>query len=791
MWQRVWQVALVPVVSLSVILTATPATAAPPQSAPESASLAALAPAAATPRLAATSLSGFEAGRIIDDAVFFDKDTMTAAAIQAFLNQRVPGCQAGYVCLKDFRGPTNYRPADAMCPRPYEGGGEESAAVIIAKVAQSCGINPRVILATLQKEQGLVTHTWPSDWRYRIAMGQGCPDTAACDTRYYGFFNQVYGAAWQFKRYGNPPGTSQYFTWYAPGRTWNIRYNPEVSCGSAPVAVQNQATSNLYYYTPYQPNAAALRAVVGEGDGCSAYGNRNFYYYFTEWFGSTRTSAITLARTASSEAVFLLDGTTKRQVVQWEDFVQLDAVFGPTAIVSDGFLDNFTSSGTTTAVLRDPSTGSMALIQDGRRRGFSDCAQVAQWGASCDSPTNISPAKFQSIPAGPNLTNVFRVSNSARWGAFGGPGIQPYYDEAAARAGTGDTSTAARLPEWRYRQFSLAALRFAPGQLVRSTSKDAVYMTDGWNRLQWVETFTTPAEYGRPASSLIWVPDADLRGYTWNGTDKLSPYAGCQGNVYFAASGSLSRVPSAPAAMLTTLDALTCAQFPRDESLSDLFLRTPSNAAVFRVADGTARPVGTWSAAVQANGGTNPRVVTVSDLTRAKFATGAPIFFEPSFIRSNERPNVYLAMNDRKVGLPSFGLARDLGLSTAVSWHPQAQVDAVPATAAELSSWVSCGSTAYFAAGGTLFSTTADAALGFTATALSDRTCAALRTSDTKLAQVFVKGSSDAVYVASRGTYRPVTSWDALLRLTGGTAPTILRVDNDVFRGLPVGSPVN
>ncbi|MGW9346028.1 hypothetical protein ACWGR3_31290, partial [Streptomyces albidoflavus] len=178
--------------------------------------------------------------------------------------------------------------ADAMCGA-YSGGTRERASTIIFKVAQACGINPQVILVTLQKEQGLVTHVWPSDWRYTIAMGQGCPDTAACDTRYYGFFNQVYGAAWQLKRYANPPGTSQYFTWYAPGKTWNILYNPNRDCGSSPVYVQNQATANLYYYTPYQPNAAALRAGYGEGDGCSSYGNRNFFNYFTDWFGSTQT----------------------------------------------------------------------------------------------------------------------------------------------------------------------------------------------------------------------------------------------------------------------------------------------------------------------------------------------------------------------------------------------------------------------------------------------------------------------------------------------------------------------
>lgn len=234
-------------------------------------------------------LTKFQPGNIISDAAFFNSSTMTEGQIQAFLEARVPNCQSGYTCLKDWYDTSRTTTADAMCGA-YSGGVRERASRIIYKVAQACGINPQVILATLEKEQGLVRHTWPSEWRYTIAMGQGCPDTAACDTRYYGFFNQVYGAAWQFKRYANPAGTSQYFTWYAPGKTWNVRYNPNESCGSSPVYIQNQATANLYYYTPYQPNAAALRAGYGTGDGCSAYGNRNFYNFFTDWFGSAQAA---------------------------------------------------------------------------------------------------------------------------------------------------------------------------------------------------------------------------------------------------------------------------------------------------------------------------------------------------------------------------------------------------------------------------------------------------------------------------------------------------------------------
>jgi hypothetical protein len=226
-------------------------------------------------------LSKFDPGNIISDQVFFDSSTMSVSQIQDFLTSKVSSCRSGYTCLKDFRMDTSGFSSGTYC-NGYAGASNESAATIIYKVATSCGINPQVLLVTLQKEQGLVTDTWPVETQYRFAMGQGCPDTAACDTQYYGFQNQVYGAARQFKIYAE----GKYFTYYAPGRTWNIQYNPNAGCGSSPVYVQNKATAGLYYYTPYQPNAAALAAGYGEGDGCSAYGNRNFYQYFMDWFGS-------------------------------------------------------------------------------------------------------------------------------------------------------------------------------------------------------------------------------------------------------------------------------------------------------------------------------------------------------------------------------------------------------------------------------------------------------------------------------------------------------------------------
>lgn len=267
--------------------------------------------AAATPVGAAVngpakmSLAGFNPGNIISDAVFTDRSTMTEAQIQTFFNSKVKTCRAGYTCLKDYRTTSVTRPADKYC-RGYAGAANESAARIIYRVAQACDINPQVLIVMLQKEQGLINHTWPSQWRYDAALGQACPDTAPCDPKFVGFFHQIYGAARQMQIYME----GRYFQWYKAGQTWQIQWHPDrARCGTGPVYIANKATEALYYYTPYQPNAAAMRAGYGTGDSCSSYGNRNFYNYFTDWFGSTQKPANS-ATTEIKSLYSHLGGTT-------------------------------------------------------------------------------------------------------------------------------------------------------------------------------------------------------------------------------------------------------------------------------------------------------------------------------------------------------------------------------------------------------------------------------------------------------------------------------------------------
>lgn len=241
---------------------------------------AAAAPAdAATPPVPGNIVSG---GYLISDAEFFASGSMTATSVQTFLNARVTTCKAksgNPTCLKSFTADLPAKAADDYCGAIAKKA-KARASEIIATVAKACGINPKVIIVMLQKEQGLVTSTAPTAWNYRAAMGQSCPDTAPCSAAAAGFVNQVYLGARQLQIYTHQP---EAFT-YRAGVTNTVKWHPDAACGTSRVLIANQATANLYNYTPYRPNISALAAGYGSGDPCSAYGNRNFYNYYVDWF---------------------------------------------------------------------------------------------------------------------------------------------------------------------------------------------------------------------------------------------------------------------------------------------------------------------------------------------------------------------------------------------------------------------------------------------------------------------------------------------------------------------------
>ena len=249
----------------------------------------------------AADMSKFDPSNIMSDIVMGNKGSMTEAQIQTFLESKNP-CNntniskaSQYHKVKDGRFVCMYEDT-------FDG---ETAAHIIWQAAQDYSINPQVIIVLLQKEQGLITDTWPNSIQYNKATGYGCPDTAACDTQYYGLKNQIRQAANLFRNVLNGGWTN-----YPVGNNY-VQYNPNTACGGTTINIKNRATSALYRYTPYQPNQSALNAGYGSGDSCGAYGNRNFWLYFTDWFGSTQGDYCTTSLTQTNTGVLFGKVTNK------------------------------------------------------------------------------------------------------------------------------------------------------------------------------------------------------------------------------------------------------------------------------------------------------------------------------------------------------------------------------------------------------------------------------------------------------------------------------------------------
>ena len=243
----------------------------------------------------------FNPGRIIDDSVMSNYSTMSVSDIQRFLESK-NSCNNRNISLAEkYKGKFDYHIENGkfICMHEEKFNGE-TAAEIIYNAARKHKINPQVLIVLLEKEQGLITDDWPNSVQYRSATGFGCPDTAPCDKKYYGLKNQIDRAAELFREVLDGG-----FTNFPLGNNF-INYHPESSCGGSSVKIQNLATSALYRYTPYQPNSASLSAHFGRGDGCSSYGNRNFYNYFVKWFGNPVTakdSDSELASYSSSDEV--------------------------------------------------------------------------------------------------------------------------------------------------------------------------------------------------------------------------------------------------------------------------------------------------------------------------------------------------------------------------------------------------------------------------------------------------------------------------------------------------------
>jgi hypothetical protein len=241
--------------------------------------------------LRAVPAHAFTANLVMDDSVFNNVTSMNVAQIDAFLNSFPSSCLStnNHFLSPD---PTGYSPSAGFI---Y--GGNVSGGMVIYHAAQAYGLNPQVILATLQKESSVVSGTASYRCQYiNTAMGYDCPDSGSCPQNpatESGFSKQVIHAAWLLKfgeqrSEGNVGWNIQKPGWdnsddpgtcYGGPMTQGIRkrcssgssvyYDGYTTIDGVATHMDAGATAALYWYTPH------------------FHGNQNFVSLFESWFGGT------------------------------------------------------------------------------------------------------------------------------------------------------------------------------------------------------------------------------------------------------------------------------------------------------------------------------------------------------------------------------------------------------------------------------------------------------------------------------------------------------------------------
>jgi hypothetical protein len=544
---------------------------------------------AAPETASAASASDFDAGYIISDYNFYNSSALTRKQIQTFLGKQSCAPLDSSPCLADYTQKTKTRSPlasdSAVYCKTYTGAASESAATIIHKVAKACGISPEVILVTLQKEENLLST--PSAGRYKIAMGYACPDTAACDSTYFGFFNQVYAAAKQWKRYAMYQPTTY---WSTKVGTNAVKYNPKASCGTKTVDVQNQATASLYNYTPYTPNAAALGNLYGVGNSCSSYGNRNFWVYYSDWFGSP-TSGTSLVSVGG--AVYLLSGRNAYHVSSPAMLAQL-ADLGKVKTVTAAYLSTYTVQevGSYSPVYTSSVSDTYYELSGKALHAFSSASAVTGAGYDPATAIQLTPFQVKKLGTGAALGSYLRIDGSSTIYLDRAGVLAPLQNRATAKALNGGTT-----PPIRQVTAAAAAGRtiganvlMRPGTAIRNRGK--LYLVNGASSKIRLSKIGVLRDLGVKAT-VTRVSDATADAYA-TAAGSVRPLVRFSGKTYIATGHGVAKLgtKSGTGIQPTAVTASTGLIFRvKARSVKPTFVRNRANGHLYRLVHGVAQRI--------------------------------------------------------------------------------------------------------------------------------------------------------------------------------------------------------
>jgi hypothetical protein len=668
--------------------------------------------------------SGWDAGNIISDAVLTNYNSMSVNHIQSFLNSKVPTCDTNgtqstsyyynpstkYVSFYTNKSGASYvttsraiygqrwdaytgrtdGDAPFVCLKNYKENGLSSAQIIY-NVAHQYQINPQALIVLLQKEQGLVTDTWPQGIQYQSATGYGCPDDSACKTKYYGFTNQLSNAAsdWHL---AETPGSS-YSSGFILNASNYIQYNPDTSCGGSNVYIQNRATWAFYTYTPYQPNSATLKAPMGTEVTCGAYGNLDFYLDFTSWFGSTYVPLV--FKTTSSDQAYLLNGDKYYHINSTSMLSAYGFSKSDIGVVTPNMLSLYTDGGTLKNITRIDGGSEIYLVDHGKFLQFPSSELYNTYGYTITgNEQDLDPLILDNVSKGPTLTDVVRAGGQSELYLMSN-GKKSHISSPTAYTTMGSpiysSRTTTALSQTYIDSISFGAPIITPGSFVKNTSDNKVFFWNGTD-LQLIDnrTLTDAAiaiDYAAPTIEQLTastrstinqlVKDVDGKLYIINGHQKLEIQPSELTNLGFIDSD----FAVLPAGFLDKL-AVATVQF------SDAF-RINSDSKVYVVKSGQRYYV-TSADALGEQGFTFSQVANLNARSASLFSdSGKNILPQGQLFRIGATDSVYIVSSSNTcLHVPSLRFINSYGLSLKNTQNYTAQ---------QVSDYANSGNLRYFA----------------------------------------------------------------------------------------------
>ena len=444
--------------------------------------------------------ASFNQNRIIDDIVFDQATSMSADQIDSFLNS-FPNS-----CLSTSHGFSSVDPTGYSFSTGFTYGGPVSAGHVIYDASQAYGLNPQVLLATLQKEEGLVRGDGPygcSALALSASVGYGCPDSGSSysysglsPAMYYingspidsvsntcvnsaakaGFSQQLIRATWLLKFgeqrsegninwavikpgwdnsddpqscYGGPMTQG---TWQRCPSGSTVFYDGYTTIDGTAVHMDNGATAALYWYTPHFS------------------GNQSFYDLFTGWFGPTVNPSLYYAviQGPDSSALYLQTSAGKYYIPSGAIMQDWGLDKLPIQQVSQFYLDSLETHDWVGHLLKD-DWGNMFMVEGGKLHYVRSGSYLTTWGLNPNAAVQSLGIAY-TLP-GDTWAGRF-VQDAAQ------PNSQLYLLDKGQKRAVPDVNM---LFHWRYTQDQLTTVSLAFLNSLPTGDPVTQYASDGSN----------------------------------------------------------------------------------------------------------------------------------------------------------------------------------------------------------------------------------------------------------------------------------------------------------------------